>query len=100
MLLSRKASSMLRQRIRCWVLSILWFLLGMVQATQSKILKRITSGSTPSRTSSFVLTTMMRVEERLMQLLKYLELKPRYLKDAQVLKMPVSTATRTKTKTS
>ena len=96
----QKVSLTLRQRIRCWVLSILWFLLGTVQATQSKILKRITSGSTPSRTSSFVLTTMMRVEERLMQWLKSLELKPRYLKDAQVLKTPVSTRKRTRKKTS
>ena len=100
MLLSRKGSLTLRQRIRCWVLSTLWFLLGTAQATQSRILKRIMSGSTPSRTSSFVLTTMMRVEELLMRLLKSLELKPRYLKDAQVLKMPANTPTKTKTKSS
>ena len=92
----QKVSSMLRRRIRCLVANILWSLLGMVRRVLSWTARRTTNGWTVSRTSYCVLTTMIKVERLLIKLLKSLEQKPRYLKEATTLKTPVTTSRKKK----
>jgi len=92
----RKVSLMLQRRIRCWVLSTLWFLLGTVQVMQHKISRRIMSGSILSRMWLSASTMMMRVELLLHKSLRSLELKPRFLKEPKTLKTPANTSKKTK----